>query len=516
MLTGGDKGAHCPLCESPLEEEAKAALMEKLGTVISELGEAVRASAEEIAAVERREKAIRDELVPADATTALLPGLYEGLGTKEQNLRESEAASLELGEAEKSYNSVSETIAGGEFRREYDKELNEIEQKRSALGYDAALHAELGKKIESLRKYETQYELLQKEITRKREAEREIAKAEGELEPLSRDLEEGRYAEKFKERMTGLREELGKLGYDEAEHGAMREALEALERRAGEKETLERAMLSLNMRENEEKKLRERIGEEEVRLKRIEEEISAHKDIEHLARDIKERMSAAESRVSALNKQKDELVMDVSRCASALERIEQLTVRKNEINEKIAKTKHEITIFQELAKAFGKNGLQALIIEHAVPEIETEANKILNKLTEGSMALSLEMVKPTQKGGEKETLEIYIGDSSGTRSYETFSGGEAFRIDFALRVGISKFIANRSGAQLRTLVIDEGFGTQDRDGLNNFVQVINSIKDDFDKILAITHVDELKERFPVRIEVTKEPGSGSSFEVVYT
>jgi len=173
-------------------------------------------------------------------------------------------------------------------------------------------------------------------------------------------------------------------------------------------------------------------------------------------------------------------------------------------------------IFQELAKAFGKNGLQALIIEHAVPEIEAEANKILSRLTEGTMTLSLEMVRPTQKGGEKETLEIYIGDSSGTRSYETFSGGEAFRIDFALRVGISKFIANRSGAQLRTLVIDEGFGTQDREGLNQFVQVINSIKDDFDKILAITHVDELKERFPVRIEVTKEPGEGSRFEVVYT
>ena len=131
------------------------------------------------------------------------------------------------------------------------------------------------------------------------------------------------------------------------------------------------------------------------------------------------------------------------------------------------------------------------------------------------MTLSLEMVKPTQSGGAKETLEIYIGDSSGTRSYETFSGGESFRIDFALRVAISKFIANRSGAQLRTLVIDEGFGTQDKDGLNQFIQVLNAIKGDFDKIIAITHMDELKERFPVRIEVLKEPGLGSRLEVIY-
>jgi exonuclease SbcC len=126
------------------------------------------------------------------------------------------------------------------------------------------------------------------------------------------------------------------------------------------------------------------------------------------------------------------------------------------------------------------------------------------------------MVKPTQKGGEKETLEIKVGDSSGTRSYETFSGGEAFRIDFALRIAISKFIANRSGAQLRTLIIDEGFGTQDKDGLSQFVEAINSIKNEFDKIIVITHIDELKDKFPARIEVTKEIGRGSTFEVIYS
>ena len=82
-------------------------------------------------------------------------------------------------------------------------------------------------------------------------------------------------------------------------------------------------------------------------------------------------------------------------------------------------------------------------------------------------------------------------------------------------MAISKFIANSSGAELRTLVIDEGFGTQDRDGLQQFVQVIDSIKDDFEKILVITHVDELKDRFPVRIEVTKEYGTGSTFSTIY-
>ena len=234
------------------------------------------------------------------------------------------------------------------------------------------------------------------------------------------------------------------------------------------------------------------------------------------SKEIKQKLESATNRTTILKKKKNEILTEITRSENHLERIEKLSNKKKTVRKNIKNINRDLVIFKELVKAFGKNGLQALIIENAVPEIEIEANKILSKLTEGSMALSLEMVKPTQKGGEKETLEIYIGDSSGTRSYETFSGGEAFRIDFALRVAISKFIANRSGAQLRTLVIDEGFGTQDKDGLDQFVQVINTIKDDFDKILAITHVDELKERFPVRIEVTKEPGVGSSFEVIYS
>ncbi len=510
------RDAHCPLCESPLEEDAKNALTEKLENAVKDLDHEIEGIVREYNKLESKGKRLKDDLLKAEAGIRLLPGLNKELGVKEQALNESIASSDELREARSRLDILNKALSNEEFRKEYDKELNELERRRAAVGYDSEKHDEARRGLESLRKYETENELLRKEIKRKNEAESEIGNAENELAPLLKILEEGRYADKWKEKLTALRTELEGLGYDGAEHGELKDSLKKLERSAGEKETLERAKLSLDLRENEEKKLRERIGDEKQRLGKIEKEIAELEDIEIKAKEIKEKMSAAESRVSALKKQKDELLIGISRSESALQRIETLTARKKELKEKIDKTRHELLIFQELTKAFGKNGLQALIIEHAVPEIEIEANKILNKLTEGSMALSLEMVKPTQKGGEKETLEIYIGDSSGTRSYETFSGGEAFRIDFALRVGISKFIANRSGAQLRTLVIDEGFGTQDKDGLSHFVQVINSIKDDFDKIIAITHVDELKERFPVRIEVTKEPGSGSSFEVVYS
>ena len=93
-----------------------------------------------------------------------------------------------------------------------------------------------------------------------------------------------------------------------------------------------------------------------------------------------------------------------------------------------------------------------------------------------------------------------------------FSGGEAFRINFALRIALSKLLAARSGAPLPILFIDEGFGSQDADGQDRLREVINSIQDEFQKVLVITHIEAIKDSFPVRIEVEKT-SSGSTFTV---
>jgi exonuclease SbcC len=111
-----------------------------------------------------------------------------------------------------------------------------------------------------------------------------------------------------------------------------------------------------------------------------------------------------------------------------------------------------------------------------------------------------------------ETLLIEIADELGTRNYEMFSGGEAFRINLALRIALSKLLAHRAGAPLPTLIIDEGFGSQDTSGREKLVEAINSIQDDFEKIIIITHIEEMKDMFPVRIDVMKT-ADGSTIQV---
>ena len=175
----------------------------------------------------------------------------------------------------------------------------------------------------------------------------------------------------------------------------------------------------------------------------------------------------------------------------------------------------QIGRYKTLERAFGKDGVPALLIEQALPEIEMKANEILGRLSDDSMHLHFETqakYKAEKRKDLRETLEIQVSDGAGVREYEMYSGGEAFRVNFAIRLALSEVLAQRKGARLQMLVIDEGFGSQDTLGRQRLIQSINAVRNDFAKILVITHLDELKEAFPTRIEVEKSE-RGSTVQV---
>ncbi len=196
-----------------------------------------------------------------------------------------------------------------------------------------------------------------------------------------------------------------------------------------------------------------------------------------------------------------------------LDAIDKQRTRKGELEARRENKRYEESLYKELRTAFGKNGVPAMIIEAAIPELEESSNALLTRMTDGRMSLRFSTQREKASGeGIIETLDIEIADELGTRSYELYSGGEAFRINFAIRVALSQLLARRAGAHLRTLFIDEGFGTQDEDGRNKLVEAITAIQDSFDLILVITHIDDLRDSFPVHVVVQKTP-NGSRVSV---
>ena len=221
-------------------------------------------------------------------------------------------------------------------------------------------------------------------------------------------------------------------------------------------------------------------------------------------RQVEGELGAASARRDNLQARKGSLENEMQQIAQAAADLAEAEGRRDALAD-------EAGAYAELALAFGKGGVQALLMEAAIPRLEDEANDLLRRMTDGRMTLKLETQKERRSGGDAvETLEIVIADELGSRSYEMFSGGERFRIDFAVRIALSKVLAWRAGAPLPTLFIDEGFGTQDAEGRDRILEVIQAIEDRFERILVITHMDDVKEAFPVRIEVSRGP-EGSTF-----
>ena len=221
-----------------------------------------------------------------------------------------------------------------------------------------------------------------------------------------------------------------------------------------------------------------------------------------------------------IKKQLEELKIKKEGCLQQLtlqdheiKRIEKLKKELNDIKLKLVELSTHASDYHFLSQAFGKNGIQALLIEQVIPQIEEEANNILSRLTDNQAQIFIESLRDLKSGGVKETLDIKISDAVGVRPYEMFSGGEAFRIDFALRIAISKLLARRAGVALQTLIIDEGFGSQDEDGLSRLMDAIYAIREDFSKIIIVSHLESLKDNFPVHFVVQKN--SSGSFVSVY-
>jgi exonuclease SbcC len=344
------------------------------------------------------------------------------------------------------------------------------------------------------------------------------AQAKNTAEILSMTEEELMREEEYspsalKQELQEAQQEAEEVGFDQDELNEVRSELDELSGIADEKTELERALDKLGRWREKLDETHAAIAEKEKTLSDLREEKS---DLEEQAAGL----STIESNLEDAQESLGEVESDIQSAQQEIGRLEN-QIETDETNRESLREKAESLsdleerqrLLEHLREAFSKHGIPSLIIESAIPDLEDRANRLLGRLTDG-MSLRLETTRETQSGDTTDTLQILIEDESGaTRPYESFSGGEGFRVDFALRVALSQLLARRSGAPLRTLVIDEGFGTQDDNGLRAVKQAISEVADDFELVLVITHLEELKDAFPQRVEVEKTPGRGSTFTV---
>jgi DNA repair protein SbcC/Rad50 len=390
--------------------------------------------------------------------------------------------------------------------KEYEAKKREIEQTNKEV---SEIERRIGQELTDLKPLDDYRSRVKKaELTLEqmdRDAET-LASLQGELKELKKRLSSEEFAREARRELEAVREEVAGLKYNVEEHDAARDRLAVLKagrfadeflRLEDAQRELPQTLVRLELDERnvatlgeEQERDRKEMAELEPQVQMLE-EVAAK--LANLQREERELAKA----VNELSERRGGLRDKLARCDT-------LQKEKGEHSKEHTTASEEKSVYEELAAAFGKNGIQAMIIENVIPEIEDEANAILDRMSDGRMTVRL----VTQRDAKTvksviETLDINIADEMGTRAYEMYSGGEAFRVNFAIRIALSKLLARRAGTQLQTLVIDEGFGSQDGQGREKLVGAIRSIQGDFEKILVITHIEELKEEFPVRINIVK-------------
>ncbi len=338
-----------------------------------------------------------------------------------------------------------------------------------------------------------------------------IIAAIGEAEAL---LAEGSFAAGARQGMQAATAALEAAGYDEAAHQRLRAAIRELADAEGAYRDLAMASERASALETALERERATLEERKVLLDQAQVELDSARAALEAATDVTPRLESAEAGLAVLRNELQECVRAQGRLEQARDQLVLTRARIETQADEIRALKDEESVQGELASAFGKNGVQAMLIDQSLPRLEQIANEMLDRMTGGRIQVSLHTQRQTQKGSIVETLDIRISDDLGGRDYEMYSGGEAFRVDFALRIALARLLAERAGAALPTLIIDEGFGTQDQDGIDRLVEAINSIADQFQLILVVTHIEELKGRFDRRIDVTKDPSLGSVATII--
>lgn len=390
--------------------------------------------------------------------------------------------------------------------------LVRIRAELATLDFDPIIFASLQSQIRAARHAEFRWQQFQRDSNELKQVDETIPAIESKIVDLCERLENDSFAPTLRSRLQQTEALLGDCRYDRELHQQAKRMLADLIGAPEQMTSLRRAQLECPGLERTREELADATASRTVELERIAAELELENG--HALQ-----LSQAQQNQAMLLAQRQELQekkREEEKIVLSLEaQLAHLQAGKSDLDGKrasLADAVRELGQYTQLVEILGKRGIQAVIIENAIPEIESEANRILSRLSDNQMHVALLTQQRTKQGAPVETLDIVIADELGTRSYELYSGGEAFKINFAIRLSLARLLARRVGAKLETLIIDEGFGSQDESSRARLVRAIDTIKSDFARILVISHIAEVQEMFPVRINVCKET-AGSQISI---
>ncbi len=206
-----------------------------------------------------------------------------------------------------------------------------------------------------------------------------------------------------------------------------------------------------------------------------------------------------------------------TKLSEKIERLKDIGKKISAINDDLNRAEKNFLMWKTLSEIANghcgsKISFQRYYLSTMFKEIILEANNRLEKMSGGRYRFQTKVETDRRYSGGLD-LEI-ADDYTGTaRPVETLSGGESFLASLSLALGLAAVVQNNSGGiKLDTIFIDEGFGTLDSETLDFAMKTLIDLQSGGRLVGIISHVEELKNQLPVRIEVKKnKTGSTAEF-----
>ena len=258
-------------------------------------------------------------------------------------------------------------------------------------------------------------------------------------------------------------------------------------------------------------KNKERITENKLRLKTLKEANLKAKEVLNRTKNFEISEVDSKLKLADLQEQNKAYLTEKGKIVEAFRKDKEIQDRNEEVYKKIDAQTKICTIWKELFKIIGnsKDAFNIYVQRLTLKHLLDLANVHLYKLNKRYSLKMEDLYKP------KEELNFNLIDHYQTdqaRLVDTSSGGEKFVISLALALGLSDLASKN--VKIDSLFIDEGFGTLDSNTLETVISTLETLQAQGKMIGIISHVENLKERIPTQIQITKKSNGVSVVDVV--
>jgi DNA repair protein SbcC/Rad50 len=515
--------ASCPLCARPLDENHWEHVLSSAKSERENIEQQISATQEEHSLYVREREDLLTEYKQLHRDLAGSESLREQRGKLQAQLDSIAELEVNLQEIAIERSQIELAIESKSYAGELQIQLQELNINIAAINYSEQSHALARGDVDKLRWVEIKQEKIKDADRKQQQLSQQKQQLASEIVNIESNIVVLQTNSDLRLELQAVERKIIELGYDRERHQQVATELR-------QSQSIQLQYQEVQQAKQTHPQLIERIKLLQTNeLQNTSDRQKSQLEIDRINLEIA-KIPDNDERILAVDRQLAERRQQLDTNLSILGSLEQQLTQLHNIKEQLRSQQQQLDtykqqqkIYDELGKAFGKNGIQALVIENILPQLEAESNQILSKLSNNQFHVQFITQKATKSSRTKkasiksakfiDTLDIVIGDANGTRAYETYSGGEAFRIDFSIRLALAKLLSQRAGTPLQMLIVDEGFGTQDREGCDRLISAINAISNDFACILTVTHMPQFREAFQTRIEVHKT-AKGSQIQVI--